>query len=88
MCEMTVEASVAGDAIFFLPIQNGSLMNLGVISVAATSGLTPVASGTVIALTNVGVGFVGSFGVQAVNNNPGHTVLSTPGHCQVILIEL
>lgn len=86
MCAMTVDASNAGDIVFFLPIHNGSLMNLGVTAVA--SGGVPLAAGTVIALASVGVGVEHEFGVQAVNNTPGHTVSSGPGHCQVILIEL
>lgn len=84
---MSVSASNGGDTVFFLPIQNGTAINLGVIGVASSVG-TPVATGTVIALVNVGVGFSGEFGIQAINNTPGHTVSTAPGRGQVIIIEL
>jgi hypothetical protein len=87
---MSVETSNPGDTVFFIPIRGGSAINLGIVttSVLGTGSAAAIASGTVIALVNVGVGFSGEFGVQAINDIPGHTVTTAPGRAQVIIIEL
>lgn len=86
LVQASVDVSNAGDTVFFLPVKSGSIINLGVFAIA--SAVSPSASSSCTALARIPVGTSADFGLQVVNNTPGHTVSLAPNRCQVTIIEL